>query len=136
LFFLKREENAMKVEKGLYYSEDHEWVRVEENVAYIGISDYAQHELGDIVFVELPDEDDEFDQGDALGAIESVKAASDVLIPVSGKVIAVNEDLEDAPEKVNEDAFDAWIVKVELADKAELESLMDSDAYEAFIDKQ
>jgi glycine cleavage system H protein len=126
----------MKVEKGLYYSEDHEWVRVEENVAYIGISDYAQHELGDIVFVELPDEDDEFDQGDALGAIESVKAASDVLIPVSGKVIAVNEDLEDAPEKVNEDAFDAWIVKVELADKAELESLMDSDAYEAFIDKQ
>lgn len=126
----------MKVEKGLYYSEDHEWVRVEENVAYIGISDYAQHELGDIVFVELPEEDDEFDQGDALGAIESVKAASDVLIPVSGKVIAVNEDLEDAPEKVNEDAFDAWIVKIELTDKAELESLMDSDAYEAFIDKQ
>ncbi len=126
----------MKVEKGLYYSEDHEWVRVEGNVAYIGISDYAQHELGDIVFVELPDEDDEFDQGDALGAIESVKAASDVLTPVSGKVTAVNEDLEDAPEKVNEDAFDAWIVKIELSDKAELESLMDSDAYEAFIDKE
>ncbi len=125
----------MKVEKGLYYSDDHEWVRVEGNMAYIGISDYAQHEMGDIVFVELPDEDDEFDKGDALGAIESVKAASDVLMPVSGRIVEVNEDLEDAPEKVNEDAFGAWIVKVELSDTDEIEALMDSEAYEAFVNK-
>ncbi len=125
----------MKVEKGLYYSDDHEWVRVEGNMAYIGISDYAQHEMGDIVFVELPDEDDEFDKGDALGAIESVKAASDVLMPVSGRIVEVNEDLEDAPEKVNEDPFGAWIVKVELSDTDEIEALMDSEAYEAFVNK-
>ncbi len=125
----------MKVEKGLYYSDDHEWVRVEGNMAYIGISDYAQHEMGDIVFVELPDEDDEFDKGDALGAIESVKAASDVLMPVSGRIVEVNEDLEDAPEKVNEDAFGAWIVKVELSDTDEIDALMDSEAYEAFVNK-
>lgn len=126
----------MKVLSGLYYSEDHEWVRVEGNVAYIGISDYAQHELGDIVYVELPDEDDEFDKGDSLGAIESVKAASDVLIPVSGRVVAINDELEDAPEKVNEDAFDAWLIKVELSDDSELAELMNAEAYEAFISKE
>lgn len=123
----------MKVQSGLYYSEDHEWVRVEGKTAYVGISDYAQHEMGDIVYVELPDEDDEFEKGDSLGAIESVKAASDILIPVSGRVVEINDELEDAPEKVNEDAFDAWLVKVELSDEAELEGLMNAEAYEAFI---
>lgn len=123
----------MKVLSGLYYSEDHEWVRVEGKMAYIGISDYAQHEMGDIVYVELPDEDDEFEKGDSLGAIESVKAASDVLIPVSGRVVEINDELEDAPEKVNEDAFEAWLIKVELSDDAELADLMNAEAYEAFI---
>jgi glycine cleavage system H protein len=123
----------MKVQSGLYYSEDHEWVRVEGKTAYVGISDYAQHEMGDIVYVELPDEDDEFEKGDSLGAIESVKAASDILIPVSGRVVEINDELEDAPEKVNEDAFDAWLVKVELSDESELEGLMNAEAYEAFI---
>ena len=123
----------MKVQSGLYYSEDHEWVRVEGKTAYIGISDYAQHEMGDIVYVELPDEDDSFEKGESLGAIESVKAASDILIPVSGRVIEINEALEDAPEKVNEDAFDTWLVKVEISDESELEELMNAEAYETFI---
>ncbi len=123
----------MKVVSGLYYSEDHEWVRVEGKTAYIGISDFAQHELGDIVYVELPDEDDEFEKGDSLGAIESVKAASDVIIPVSGRVVEINDELEDAPEKVNADAFEAWLVKVELADDKELAGLMNAEAYETFI---
>ena len=123
----------MKVVSGLYYSEDHEWVRVEGKTAYIGISDYAQHEMGDIVYVELPDEDDEFEKGDSLGAIESVKAASDILIPVSGRVLDINDELEDAPEKVNEDAFEAWLIKVELANDKELAELMNAEAYEAFI---
>ena len=126
----------MKVLSGLYYSEDHEWVRVEGNIGYIGISDFAQHELGDIVYVELPDEDDEFEKGDSLGAIESVKAASDVLIPVSGRVIEINDALEDAPEKVNEDAYDAWLIKVEIADEGELADLMNAEAYEKFIKEE
>lgn len=94
---------------------------------------FAQHELGDIVYVELPDEDDEFEKGDSLGAIESVKAASDVIIPVSGRVVEINDELEDAPEKVNADAFEAWLVKVELADDKELAGLMNAEAYETFI---
>ncbi|WP_430885065.1 glycine cleavage system protein GcvH [Fusibacter sp. JL216-2] len=126
----------MKVLSGLYYSEDHEWVRVEGNIGYIGISDFAQHELGDIVYVELPDEDDEFEKGDSLGAIESVKAASDVLIPISGRVIEINDELEDAPEKVNEDAFDAWLIKVEISDEGELADLMNAEAYEKFIKEE
>ncbi len=124
----------MKVLDGLYYSQDHEWVRVDGGMAYIGISDYAQHELGDIVYVELPDEDDTFEKGEALGVIESVKAASDVLIPVSGRVVEINDTLEDAPEKVNEDAFEAWLIKIELSDEKELEDLMDAKTYEGFIE--
>lgn len=126
----------MKVLSGLYYSEDHEWVRVEGSIGYIGISDFAQHELGDIVYVELPDEGDEFEKGDSLGAIESVKAASDVLIPISGRVIEINDELEDAPEKVNEDAFDAWLIKVEISDEGELADLMNAEAYEKFIKEE
>ncbi len=123
----------MKVQSGLYYSNDHEWVKVDGNIAYIGISDYAQHELGDIVYVELPDEDDEFDQGDSLGTIESVKAASDIIIPVSGRVIEINDALEDAPESVNNDAYDAWLIKLELTDTSEVEALMTSEKYEEFL---
>lgn len=125
----------MKIQSGLYYTEDHEWVRVEGNMAYIGISDYAQHELGDIVYVELPDEDDEFEQGDSMGVIESVKAASDVLIPLSGRIVEINDGLEDSPEKVNEDAYGTWLVKIEIADEGELASLMNAEKYEAFLNE-
>ena len=123
----------MKVIKGLYYSEDHEWVRLEGEEAYIGITDYAQEELGDIVYVELPEVDDEFEEDDEFAAIESVKAASDVYIPVSGRVIEINEELLDSPELLNEDAFENWIIKLELEDRSELESLMSSEEYEEFV---
>ena len=122
-----------KVLEGLKYSESHEWVKVEGNVAVIGVSDYAQKEMGDITYVDMPDVDDEVAAGEEFGALESVKASSDLFSPVSGTVVAVNEELEDAPEKVNEDAFANWIIKVEMSDAAELDALMDAAAYKAFI---
>jgi glycine cleavage system H protein len=118
-----------KVIEGLRYSEDHEWVKVEGNVAVIGISDFAQHELGDITYADLPEVDDEFEAGEEFGALESVKASSELYSPVSGTVEAVNEELESAPEKVNEDAYGAWIIKVRMSDPSELEALMDAAAY-------
>ena len=121
-----------KVIEGLYYSESHEYVRVEGNFGYIGITDYAQQALGNVVYVDLPEVDDEVTAGEEFGAVESVKAASDLNSPVSGVVVEVNEALEDEPELVNKDAFGNWIVKVELADKTELDHLMDAKAYEAF----
>lgn len=119
--------------EGLYYSESHEYVRVEGNFAYVGITDYAQHELGNVVYVDMPDVDDEVTAGEDFGAVESVKAASDIISPVSGTVVEVNEALEDTPELINQDAFGNWIIKVELADPTELDNLMDAKAYEAFI---
>ncbi|MBR0201876.1 MAG: glycine cleavage system protein GcvH [Bacteroidaceae bacterium] len=120
-----------KFEQGLYYSESHEYVRVEGNIGIIGISDYAQHALGNVVYVDMPEEDDEVTAGEEFGAVESVKAASDLIAPVSGTVIEVNEALEDQPELINQDAFGAgWIIKVELSDEAELDALMDAAAYE------
>lgn len=119
-----------KVVEGLYYSESHEYVKVEGNFAYVGITDYAQHALGNVVYVDMPEVDDEVEAGEDFGAVESVKAASDLISPVSGTVVEVNEALEDKPELLNEDAFDNWIIKVELSDKAELDSLMDAKAYE------
>lgn len=124
-----------KIEEGLYYSESHEFVRVEGDEAYIGITDYAQHELGNVVYVDMPDVDDEFEAGEEFGAVESVKAASDLLAPVSGIVTAINEELEDAPELLNQDAFAAWIIKVKLTNKDELSQLMDVQAYKAFTEK-
>jgi len=118
-----------KVIDGLYYAESHEWVKVEAGFAFIGITDYAQDSLGEIVFIELPEEEDELELGGELGAIESVKAASDILSPVSGTVVEVNTNLEDGPELINEDAFTNWIVKVELSDKSELESLLNAEQY-------
>lgn len=126
----------MKVIKGLYYSEDHEWVRVEGDEAYIGITDFAQDELGDIVYVELPEIDDEFEQEDDFGAIESVKAASDLYIPVSGKVVETNEELLDSPELINSDPFENWIIKIELEDASELDDLMSSEEYENFTSEE
>lgn len=119
-----------KVIKGLYYSESHEYVRVEGNYGYIGITDYAQNALGNIVYVDMPEVDDEVEAGEEFGAVESVKAASDLISPVSGTVVEVNEALEDQPELVNQDPYENWIIKVELSDKAELDNLMDADEYE------
>ena len=120
-----------KLIEGLYYSEAHEYVKVDGNFGYIGITDYAQHALGNIVYVDMPEVDDDVEAGDEFGAVESVKAASDLISPVSGTVIEVNEELEDAPELINQDAFGNWIIKVELSDKSELDNLMDAQAYEA-----
>lgn len=124
-----------KVIEGLYYSESHEFVKVEGNFASIGITDYAQQALGNIVYVDLPDVDDEIEAGDDFGAVESVKAASDLSTPVSGTVVEVNEALEDTPELINQDAFGAWIIKVELSDTSELDNLMDAKKYEEFCNK-
>ena len=121
-----------KVIEGLYYSESHEYVRVEGNYGYVGITDYAQNALGNVVYVDMPDVDDEITAGEEFGAVESVKAASDLMSPVSGTVVEVNEALDDQPELVNEDAYANWIIKVELSDKAELDNLMDAKAYAAF----
>ena len=124
-----------KVEEGLYYSESHEFVRVEGDFGYVGITDYAQHELGNVVYVDMPDVDDEVSAGEEFGAVESVKAASDLNSPVSGTVVEVNEALEDHPELVNQDAFGNWIIKVQLSDKDELKGLMDAKQYEEFCNK-
>ncbi|MBQ2553797.1 MAG: glycine cleavage system protein GcvH [Prevotella sp.] len=121
-----------KVMEGLYYSESHEYVRVEGEYGYVGITDYAQHALGNVVYVDMPEVDDEVEAGSEFGAVESVKAASDLISPVSGTVVEVNEALEDKPELVNEDAFANWIIKVEMSDKEELDQLMDAAAYEEF----
>ncbi len=120
-----------KVIEGLLYSESHEWVKVEDGVAVIGVSDYAQAEMGDITYVDLPSEGDEVVAGEEFGALESVKASSELYSPVSGTVVAVNEELESAPEKVNEDAYAAWIIKVRMSDESELSALMDAAAYSA-----
>ena len=119
-----------KIAKGLLYSESHEWVKAEGNIAVIGVSDFAQAEMGDITYVDLPDEGDEIEKGEDFGALESVKASSELYAPVSGKVVEVNTALEDAPELINEDAFENWIIKVEMSDESELEDLMDAKAYE------
>lgn len=123
-----------KIAEGLKYSESHEWVKVEGNVAVIGVSDFAQAEMGDITYVDIPDVDDEVVADEEFGALESVKASSDLFSPVSGTVVAVNEELEDAPELINEDAFGAWIIKVEMSDPSELDKLLDAVAYKAICE--
>jgi glycine cleavage system H protein len=110
-------------------------VKVEGNIGYVGISDYAQHALGNVVYVDMPDVDDEIEAGSEFGAVESVKAASDLIAPVSGVVIEVNEKLDDQPELINQDPYENWIIKVEMSDKTELDSLMEADAYETFCEK-
>ena len=122
-----------KIIDGLYYSESHEYVKVEGEFGYIGITDFAQHELGNVVYVDMPEVDDEVTAGEEFGAVESVKAASDLMSPVSGTVVEVNEALEDEPGLINKDAFENWIIKVQLSDKSELDNLMDAAAYKAMI---
>lgn len=112
------------------YTEDHEWAKVDGDTVTIGLSDYAQDQLGEIVFVELPEDGDEFDKGDEFGSVESVKAVSEIYLPIGGEIVAVNEDLEDAPEMVNNDCYaGGWLVKVKAADMGELDGLMDQGAY-------
>ena len=122
-----------KIIDGLYYSESHEYVKVEGDFGFSGITDYAQHELGNVVYVDMPEVDDEVTAGEDFGAVESVKAASDLMSPVSGTVVEVNEALEDEPGLINKDAFENWIIKVELSDKSELDGLMDAAAYKDMI---
>ena len=124
-----------KVIEGLYYSESHEYVKVDGDFAFIGITDYAQHALGNVVYVDLPEVDDEVTAGEEFGAVESVKAASDIIAPVSGTIVEVNDALDDQPELLNQDAYENWIIKVQLSDKSELDALMDAAAYEAFCAK-
>ena len=126
----------MSTPKGLRYTKEHEWVKIEGNKATIGITDFAQSELGDIVFVELPEVGDEISKDQPFGSVESVKTVSELYAPVSGKVVAVNEELSDSPEFVNESPYEtAWMITIELSDEAELEELMAVDAYAALIEQ-
>ena len=119
-----------KVIEGLYYSESHEYVKVEGEYGYVGITDYAQHQLGNVVYVDMPEVDDDVTAGEEFGAVESVTAASDLISPISGTVVEINEVLEDEPEQINKDAFANWIMKVKLSDASELEGLMSASQYE------
>ena len=123
-----------KVIEGRYYSESHDFVRIEWEYAYVGITDYAQHQLGNVVYVDMPDVDDEVAQGEEFGAVESVKAASDLISPVTGTVVEVNEELADNPQLINEDAFSNWIIKVKVDDTEELKNLLDAKGYEAICE--
>ncbi|AHC13457.1 glycine cleavage system protein GcvH [Salinispira pacifica] len=123
----------MKYDKAVMYQKSHEWARKDGNTVVVGISDYAQDSLGDVVFVELPEVGSSMSQGDAFGVVESVKAASDVFVPVSGEITEVNEELSDNPELINEDPFGkGWIIKIQASDVSELDGLMDADAYEEY----
>ena len=124
----------MNVPTNLRYTNDHEWVKVDGNVATVGITDFAQSELGDIVFVDIQTEGEELGKGEVFGAIEAVKTVADAFMPVSGKVIEVNADLEGAPETVNSDPYGAgWMIKVEMKDAAELDELLDAAQYQQII---
>lgn len=122
-----------KIIDGYKYSETHEWVKVEGDVAVIGVSDFAQKEMGDITYVDCPSVDDRFEQGEEFGALESVKASSDLICPVSGTVVEVNDAVVDSPELVNQDAFANWIIKVRMSDASQIDSLMDAAAYKSMI---
>ncbi len=125
-----------KTIEGLFYSESHEWIKVDGETAIIGISDHAQQAMGNIVYVDMPEEEDEVTANEDFGAVESVKAASDLISPVSGVVVEVNEALADAPELLNKDAYENWIIKVKMDDPEELKNLMDAAAYEKFCENE
>lgn len=125
-----------KIADGLLYSESHEWVKMENGIATVGITDFAQKSMGNIVYVDMPEPDDEVSQNEEFGAVESVKAASDLYSPVSGIVTEVNEALDDEPGLLNKDAYANWIIKVKISEPAELETLMDAAAYTDFLAKE
>ena len=125
----------MEVEEGYFYSKEHEWVVIEDGIATIGVSEYAQEALGDITFIELPSVGGEFDQFEEFASVESVKAASDIFAPISGKILQVNEKLEEDPTLINKSPYErGWIAKMEIGDKAELENLMTADEYRKFLE--
>ena len=124
-----------KIVEGLFYAESHEYVKIEGEFGYVGITDYAQHELGNVVYVDMPEVDDEVEAGEDFGAVESVKAASDLISPVSGTVVEINEALNDSPELINQDPYANWIIKVQLSNASETEKLMDAAAYKEFINE-
>ena len=124
----------MKVIPSLKYCKEHTWVKVEDDYAYIGITDYAQDQLGEILFVEMPEVEDEITKGKDFGVVESSKVASDLIAPISGEVVEINETLEDEPEAINEEPYEAWIIKVKISDSDELESLLNSDGYESSLE--
>ena len=125
-----KEISELVVPEGLRYSNDHEWVRAEEDNVRIGITDYAQEQLGEIVFAELPEVGDTFSKGDEFGSLESVKAVAEVFMPVTGKIIAINEDLEDNPDLVNKEPYEGgWLIEVRIKDTDEFNALMDKDEY-------
>lgn len=127
----------MNVPDDLFYTEEHEWVMVEGDTATVGITDYAQEELGDVVFVELPDVGDAFTAKESFGSVESVKAVSEIFSPVSGEVVEVNESLTDAPETVNEDPYgDGWMIRLQLENPGELDNLMSADDYKEFLKEE
>lgn len=124
----------MNFPEELKYTKEHEWVRVKGNTATVGITDWAQDQLGDIVFVELPEEGEEVEKGDTFGVVESTKSVSDLYLPVSGTVIEANDPLLDAPETINDDCYgEGWMIRIEIADKADLDDLMSAEEYEAFL---
>lgn len=124
-----------KLIEGLKYSETHEWVKVEGDVATIGVTDFAQSEMGDITYVDMPDVDDEVSKDEEFGALESVKASSDLVCPVTGTVVERNDELEDQPELINSDPYTNWIIKVKMSDPSELDELMDAEGYKAMTEK-
>jgi glycine cleavage system H protein len=127
----------MDYPEDLKYTEEHEWVMVEDDVVTVGITDFAQDALGDVVFVELPDDGSTVESGKSFGVVESVKAVSDIYAPVSGEVVEVNEELPDTPELVNTSPYeDGWMVKIKLADTSELDALLDADVYKAFVEEE
>jgi glycine cleavage system H protein len=124
----------MNIPANLKYSPDHEWIKVDGNIATVGITDFAQGQLGDVVFVDIPSEGETLSKGDVFGAIEAVKTVADAFMPVSGKVLEINTALEDSPESVNKDPYDTgWMVKIEMSDLSEVDSLLDADAYKALL---
>ena len=122
------------IKENLFYTEDHEWISIEGNIATLGITDFAQSSLGDIVFVELPEADMTYDNGDSFGVVESIKSVSDLYTPLSGKVLEKNLEIEESPEKINENAFAAWLIKLELSDEDQVKELMDAKAYKEFCE--
>ncbi len=125
----------MNIPKDLKYTDDHEWVRIEGNIATVGVTDYAQQELGDVVYVDITELDEDLNQKDVFGSVEAVKTVADLFMPVSGKVIELNDNLESDPESVNNDPYGAgWMIKIEMSDTSEVDSLLDAEAYEETIE--
>ncbi|MEE9306496.1 MAG: glycine cleavage system protein GcvH [Spirochaetia bacterium] len=126
----------MEIPKDLKYAKTHEWVRIEEDVAYIGISDYAQEELGDIVYVEMPSTEDSYDKGEEIATVESVKAASAIYTPVAGTVKAINPDLESTPELINQKPYEAFILAIRFSDASGFDELLDAQSYEKYVEQE